>query len=87
MTEKFLDLLEKSVITQSIITILVLATCVYLWLTGVPLPEDLKSITLVIVGFFFGSKTANGIANAISAMRASNDAALAINTVDKNRFN
>lgn len=53
---KFLDLLERSILVQSFVTLAVVCTDLYLWLTGQALPEGLLQITWLILGFYFGSK-------------------------------
>lgn len=59
---KFLDLLERSVITQSFITLLVVTACIVLAVMGQPLPEWLETVLYVIIGFFFGSKSVTALA-------------------------
>jgi uncharacterized membrane protein YfcA len=56
MWDKFLDLLTKSVIMQSLLTVLVVGAWLYLILAGKPVPALLETIVGVIIGFFFGSK-------------------------------
>lgn len=55
---KFLELLEKSTITQAFITMAVVSTACILWAIGEPLPEGLQIIVTIVVGFFFGTKAA-----------------------------
>lgn len=54
--KQFWALFEKSIITQSIITIGVMGTAMYLYASGNELPKGLEYILFVIIGFFFGSK-------------------------------
>lgn len=56
---QFWKLFKESVIMQSIISIGLIAACIVLWLTGKTVPQDLSSMTLLAVGFFFGSKYQN----------------------------
>lgn len=55
---KFVELLEKSTITQAFITMAVTTAACVLWATGEPLPEGLQVILTIVVGFFFGTKAA-----------------------------
>lgn len=55
---KFVELLEKSTITQAFITMAVVGAACILWATGNPLPEGLQTILTIVVGFFFGTKAA-----------------------------
>lgn len=71
----FLELLKESVIVQGILTLMVVGACVYLWITNQPIPPDLASITLLVVGFYFGAKVQN-IAN--KSTQAINRAAEAV---------
>jgi len=54
---KVLELLEDSVITQSILVLLVFGTIVYCIISGTPIPDVLNQYGMVIIGFFFGAKT------------------------------
>jgi carbon starvation protein CstA len=64
--QKFWDLFEQSIITQSIITVLVVGVWLYLVAAGRVVPETLNQILALVVGFYFGSKVAyrQGIAKA-----------------------
>lgn len=61
---KFWDLLSKSIITQSVITLLVMGVVLYLVVTSQPVPDWVQGLAGVIVGFFFGSKV--GFSQALS---------------------
>jgi hypothetical protein len=63
---KFWELLEQSIITQAIITTLVVGLWVYLLATGRAIPDTLTTILQLLIGFYFGSKVAyrQGIAKA-----------------------
>ena len=56
MMAKFWQLLEESVITQSILTLLVVGTVCTLWIMGHPVPQELMELTFVVVSFWMGSK-------------------------------
>jgi hypothetical protein len=56
MWDKFLDLLAKSVIMQSVLTLLVISAWLFLVVEGKPVPALLETVVGVVVGFFFGSK-------------------------------
>ena len=55
----FWTLLEKSVIVSGLIALGTIGAVVYLSVTGQPIPELLGNASLIIVGFFFGAKSAN----------------------------
>jgi hypothetical protein len=61
MWDKFLDLLAKSVIMQSVLTILVVGAWLYMIVMGKPVPELLETVVGLVVGFFFGSKITGGM--------------------------
>jgi len=55
---KLLDLLRESVITQSLLVIFIFGPIAYCAILGLPQPEDLVKFGWVIIGFFFGAKSA-----------------------------
>lgn len=56
MSEKFIDALRESIITQSVITVMVIGAWVFLVVRGLPVPSDLTQILMIVIGFYFGSK-------------------------------
>lgn len=64
---RFVDLLEKSVIVSSYVAAVTVTATVYLAATGKPVPELLSSVTLIIIGYFFGAGTAK--ASALAAKK------------------
>jgi len=55
--DKFWDLLRESVIVQSTVTLALVITLCVMFSTGRPVPDLLAQITLLVIGFWFGSKT------------------------------
>jgi len=55
----FWKLVEKSTIVSGTLALTVVGAVVYLSVTGQPIPELLGNATLIIIGFFFGAKSAN----------------------------
>jgi len=53
---KFWELFEQSIITQAVITAMLILTVCVMYLTGKPIPSDLTQLTVLVVGFWFGSK-------------------------------
>ena len=51
-----IDLLKSSVITQGVITVIVLGLIVYLLVTRQPVPDQVWNLTVLVIGFYFGSK-------------------------------
>lgn len=56
---KILDLLESSVIFQGLLVLLIFGTISYLVIRGTTVPPSFWDYGLIILGFFFGSKTAH----------------------------
>jgi xanthosine utilization system XapX-like protein len=61
MWDKFLDLLARSVIMQSVLTVLVVSAWLFLIVEEKPVPPLLETIVGLIVGFFFGSKVTQSL--------------------------
>lgn len=55
--DKFLDLLRESVIVQSTVTLALVITLCVMFATGRPVPDLLAQTTLLVIGYWFGSKT------------------------------
>lgn len=55
---KFWELLEESVLIQAIMALAILLTIIYLVVKQLPVPDILTNGFLLILGFYFGSKTA-----------------------------
>lgn len=56
MLGRFLDLVERSVVVQGVVTTLLVVTACVLWLRGMPVPVALQHLTWAVVGFWMGSK-------------------------------
>jgi hypothetical protein len=57
--QSFLDLVERSIIVQAIVTLVLIATDCTLWLTGKTPSSELLALTFAVIGFWFGSKIEN----------------------------
>jgi len=55
----FWALVERSVIVQAIITLALIGVVIYLVSTGQEVPDLIQTLTLLVVGFYFGSKVEN----------------------------
>jgi uncharacterized membrane protein len=64
---RFLDLVERSVIVQAIVTLALVAAVIYLAVTQQPIPQLLEQLTLLVLGFYFGARVANSTARAYFA--------------------
>lgn len=53
----FYLLMKQSVIVQAIITLIIVSTIAYLYIIGRPVPNDLINLVVLILGFYFGSKS------------------------------
>ena len=54
--EAMVDLLKRSVLVQSIITLMLIAVSCVIWLRGADIPPDLRDILFILVSFWMGSK-------------------------------
>jgi hypothetical protein len=55
--DKFWELVRESVIVQSLVTLFLIVTLCLMFATSKPIPELLSYLTLLVVGFWFGSKS------------------------------
>ena len=53
----FWQALRESTILQALMTIGLLGTIIYLYIMERPVPQELTSAFLLILGFYFGSKS------------------------------
>jgi len=53
---KFWQLLEQSVIVQALVTLSLVSAVVFLTVTGQEVPDALLNLTLIALGYYFGSK-------------------------------
>jgi len=54
---RFLDLLERSVIVQGLVTVGFVATAMVLYVRGDEVPMALQNVIVLVLGFWFGTKT------------------------------
>ena len=59
--DKFWELLKESVLVQGIITLVLLSVISYLTIAGKPVPELLGSALMLVLGFYFGTKSQSAI--------------------------
>ena len=52
----FVELFKSSIITQSLLTVVLIGTLCALWIMQIPVPVELMNLTIIVVGFWFGSK-------------------------------
>lgn len=55
--DKFVELLRESVLVQGIITLVLVGVACYLLIVGRPVPELLASMLMLVLGFYFGTKS------------------------------
>ena len=53
---RFWDALERSIIVQSTVTLMLVSAVVYMSIAGKPIDELLRSLTLIVVSFWMGTK-------------------------------
>lgn len=73
LLSRIIDLWDKSVITQSILTLAIMFTACYLWLAGKPVPNELYILAGSVIGFFFGTKTQMTVHKNAEAVRAAQE--------------
>lgn len=56
MKDTFWSLLKQSVIVQATVTLILTCALVYMLITGMDVPELLTGVTMLVYGFWFGSK-------------------------------
>lgn len=54
--QKFWDLMAQSTIVQAVVTVMLVATCCYMWITAMAIPGELLGFTGAVLGFWFGTK-------------------------------
>lgn len=74
MTDKILELFGKGVFTTRIITLTLTGICSYLWISGIPLDETLKTSWLIIIGFYFNTEISQWIIKQIIQGKGGEDA-------------
>jgi len=66
IVDKVLEMFSESVITQSVLVITVFGAITFCVLTDRPIPDILTQYGMVILGFFFGAKSAITIKKGLS---------------------
>jgi len=56
--DKFWELLEKSTIVSGVVTVMLVGSCVYLWVTKQPVPDLLATALTIVLAYFFADKAA-----------------------------
>jgi hypothetical protein len=54
--ERFINLIEKGVITLRIVTLGTFVVCIIMWMNGIPFPETLNYTWKIILPFWFGTE-------------------------------
>lgn len=62
---KFWELFQQSIIVQSVITLALISLIIYQSATGQEITEIIKTLTYLVVGFWFGSKVENATSRAV----------------------
>ena len=66
--DTFWSLFRESIIVQSIVTLLLVSAITYMYIVGQEVPSDLVNVSLLVLGFWFGTKT-QGSVNAAQVER------------------
>ena len=65
MMEKFLQLLEDSVILQAVLTLLIWGAAIWMVLAGRTMPDLLQNAALIVLGYYFGAKQSQAVTKAL----------------------
>ena len=57
--QKFWDLFERSVILQSLITLVLIVTVAFMYAAGKEVPAELYGLVSLVLGYYFGAKVEN----------------------------
>jgi len=60
---KFWELVQQSIIVQSIITLELITAVIFMFAIGRDVPDALVNMTMLILGFWFGTKIQGGVNN------------------------
>jgi len=55
--DTFWELLKDSIIIQSLVTLILTVAITYMYVTGMMVPDTLVNLLMIVVGYWFGSKT------------------------------
>ncbi len=62
---KVLDLIERSIIVQSLVTLSFVGVCLVMWAQGREVPDGMQQGLWVLLGFWFGTKVQHSINNSV----------------------
>lgn len=54
--DRLMDMMEESIIIQSLVTLVLVVTCCVVWIGGKQVPSELIALTMAVIGFWFGQK-------------------------------
>jgi len=60
----FWDMLERSIIVQSLITLTLVGVSCYMYVSGRQVSEGLQTLTYTVVAFWMGTKVEHAVVNA-----------------------
>jgi len=55
--DRLIDLVKAGVITTRVITLIVVAAAVYMWISGAEMTQTQQTITMMVIGFYFGGES------------------------------
>lgn len=64
--DSFYSLLRESVLVQATVTLILIGVMAYMYIDGREVPSDFINITMLVVGFWFGSKSQASIERGIN---------------------
>jgi len=65
--DKFWELFERSIIIQSLVTMLLVCTICYMYLAQRDVPEHLWMITELVIGFWMGTKVQSEVQRRVAS--------------------
>jgi hypothetical protein len=66
--ERFWELLQESVLVQGSVTLVLVVTLCFMFATGRPVPDTLIGFAMLVLGFWFGTKSQRAIVTTTKAM-------------------
>ena len=70
--DTFYSLLRESVLVQATVTLILIGVMGYMYIAGRPVPNDFVNIAMLVVGFWFGSKSQAAVERTVNSLATSN---------------
>ena len=70
--DTFYSLLRESVLVQATVTLILIGVMGYMYIAGREVPNDFVNIAMLVVGFWFGSKSQAAVERTVNNLATSN---------------